>query len=91
MILTNIQSAYGVINNTSNVIYTLWGVNSAGTQSSLATWTHNGNTKFKSHGVSVNYASYGNKYLYITAGTGIGTGQGFSATLIFTNNDCIAM
>ena len=89
MVLTGIESSYGVSDNTYEVGYTLWGVDASGTAQPLIGWTHPGNTKFaESINWNVNSQNWDNKYLYVTGNQSVYDGVGFTVTAIFTNSNC---
>ena len=90
MVLTGVESSYGVNNNSENVRYTLWGVDSTGTAQSLLDWDHVGGNKFaESLFNSVGSNDWDNKYLYVTGNLSSYDGSGFTVTVIFTNNNCL--
>ena len=81
-----IESSYGTVNNTANVVYTLNGVSSNGAVSSIATWTHSANNKFAISPV-MEKVNTDSKYLYVTASNQDFSAKGFTVTLEFVNND----
>jgi len=89
MVLTGIESAYGVSDNTGEVRYTLWGVDATGTAIPLLDWTHAANTKFAENIFNnVDSTNWDNKYLYVTGNQSSYDGVGFTVTAIFTNSNC---
>ena len=89
MILTGIESSYGVNNNGEDVRYTLWGVDATGTAQALLEWDHLGGDKFaESLNNNVSSQNWDNKYLYVTGNLSGYNGAGFTVTAIFTNSNC---
>ena len=91
MVLTGIESSYGVNNNSEKVTYRLWSVDSSGSSTVLLQWDHAGGNKFASS-ISNSIASeaWNGTYLYITGSNSSYDGVGFTVTVIFTNSLCMS-
>ena len=79
----------GVAVNTNNIIFTLHGIDAAGSMTNIYSWTHGGGDQHNTALLELSHTAYHDKHLYISGNLAEYDASGLTVSFIFTNSDCL--